>query len=411
MTQLAVNMDARKARHARVFTASTSLRLPRLASLAGTLTEKTRVLGNALSPHSNRRKDGAPSSANAANSLFKKYTTAVALLFVVASVSPVDALYGDAFATIVDPGVDMSELDSALMTDQEGYIAKINPQTDSGDRSTMNDHLVHVVSSGETVSTIAASYNLKSSTVLWENGLTNANSIRVGQQLLIPPVDGLTHKVGKGENVEKIAKSYSVDAEAIKKQNRLVASNLTVGQEVFIPGAKPLETDVPTVRTTPTRISSSSRSNSTAGTKTGGAVLASSDDKPAGDKPFIFPTRGSITQGFHKGHYAYDIANTSKPPIWAAGAGTVTKATTGCGNVSYGCGGGYGNHVIIDHGNGLKTLYGHMEYLEVGVGDVVTQGQVVGKMGRTGNVRGRTGIHLHFEVIKNGVKQTPANYY
>ena len=49
--------------------------------------------------------------------------------------------------------------------------------------------------------------------------------------------------------------------------------------------------------------------------------------------------------------------------------------------------------------------------VEVKVGDVVTQGQVVGKMGRTGNVRGRTGIHLHFEVIKNGVKQTPSNYY
>jgi murein DD-endopeptidase MepM/ murein hydrolase activator NlpD len=377
--------------------------------LAGTLSEKSRVLGSALSPYSNRHKEEAPTSVNAANSLFKKYASAVALLFVIASVSPVDAMYGDAFATIVDPGVDMSELDSALMTDQEGYIAKINPQTDSGDRSTMNDHLVHTVASGETVSTIAASYNLKSSTVLWENGLTNANSIRVGQKLLIPPVDGITHKVGKGENVDKIAKDYGVEAESIKKQNRLVASNLTLGQEVFIPGARPLETDVPTVRTTPARTSTTSRS--TSGTKTDGAVLASSDDKPTGDKPFIFPTRGGITQGFHKGHYAFDIANTSKPPIWAAGAGTVTKATTGCANVSYGCGGGYGNHVIIDHGNGLKTLYGHMEYLEVKVGDVVTQGQVVGKMGRTGNVRGRTGIHLHFEVIKNGVKQTPSNYY
>lgn len=409
MTQSAVNLDARKARHARVFTSATSLRLPGLASLAGTITERGRALGNALSPYSSRRKEETPTSANAANNLFKKYASAVALLFVVASVSPVDAMYGDAFATIVDPGVDMNELDSALMTDQEGYIAKINPQTDSGDRSTMNDHLVHTVASGETVSTIAASYNLKSSTVLWENGLTNANSIRVGQKLLIPPVDGITHKVGKGENVDKIAKEYGVGADAIKKQNRLVASNLTLGQEVFIPGAKPLETDVPTVRTTPARTSTNSRS--TAGTKTDGAILASSDDKPTGDKPFIFPTRGGITQGFHKGHYAFDIANTSKPPIWAAGAGTVIKATTGCATVSYGCGGGYGNHVIIDHGNGLKTLYGHMEYLEVKVGDVVTQGQVVGKMGRTGNVRGRTGIHLHFEVIKNGVKQTPSNYY
>jgi len=411
MTQSAVNLEARKARHARVFTSASSLRLPGLASLSGSLTEGSRALNNALSPYIHRRKEKTPQPAtNAVNRLFKKYATAVALLFVVASVSPVDALYGDAFASPIDPGVDMTTLDSALMTDQEGYIAKINPQTDSGDRSTMNDHLVHTVASGETVSTIAATYGLKTSTVLWDNGLESGNSIRVGQKLLIPPVDGISHKVGKGENVEKIAKDYGVDAEAIKKQNRLVASNLTIGQEVFIPGAKPLETDTPpTVRTTPSRTQSSTRS--TAGTKTDGAILAGSNDKPTGDKPFIFPTRGIITQGFHSGHPAFDIANSSRPPIWAAGAGTVVKANVGCATVSYGCGGGYGNHVIIDNGNGLKTLYGHMEYLEVKVGDVVSQGQVIGKMGRTGNVRGKTGIHLHFEVWKNGKKQVPSNYY
>jgi murein DD-endopeptidase MepM/ murein hydrolase activator NlpD len=85
--------------------------------------------------------------------------------------------------------------------------------------------------------------------------------------------------------------------------------------------------------------------------------------------------------------------------------GTVIKASSG----TYG--GGYGNHVIIDNGNGIKTLYAHMEYLSVSVGDHVTQGQVIGKMGRTGNVRGRTGIHLHFEVIQNGVKKSPGNYF
>jgi len=67
--------------------------------------------------------------------------------------------------------------------------------------------------------------------------------------------------------------------------------------------------------------------------------------------------------------------------------------------------------VIIDHGNGLETLYAHMDHLTVTEGQWVESGQVIGQMGNTGRVYGATGIHLHWEVIKNGVKQYPGNYY
>lgn len=312
----------------------------------------------------------------------------------------------------LDSSVDSEALNTSILTDGDGYLTKINPQTDSGDRSTMNDRLIHTVASGETVSTIAQQYGLKSSTVLWENGLANANSLKINQQLLIPPVDGITHTVAKGESVEKLAKLYNIDADAIRKQNRLTASTLSLGQEVFMPGAAPIPTvDTTPVRVTPSRSGTSSRVGSNVVAKPDGAILPGSDDSPVGNKPFIFPTRGKLTQGFHAGHYAFDIGDRSQPPIWAAGSGKVVKATTGCATVSHGCGGGYGNHVIIDHGNGLQTLYAHMTYIDVAVGDEVTQGQVIGKMGRTGNVRGVTGIHLHFEVRKNGKKMLPSNYY
>ena len=125
-------------------------------------------------------------------------------------------------------------------------------------------------------------------------------------------------------------------------------------------------------------------------------------DLPVSAEGWVRPTQGRITQGFRGGHYAYDVADTSKPPILAAAGGTVIKASSGT------WGGGYGNHVIIDHGNGYQTLYAHAEVLYVNVGDSVSQGQVIAKMGNTGSVYGRTGIHLHFEITYNGTKLNPS---
>ena len=357
-----------------------------------------------LSPSLHLRKQEARNLGSAANKLFKHFASAVAGLFIIGTIAPAGAFYEDSLAYQADTGIDTGGYQTAILTDSDGYLTKINPQTGVSDRSSMNDRLIHTVATGETVSTIAESYGIKSSTVLWENGLSNANSIRIGQKLLIPPVDGITHRVAKGEDVNKIAKAYGVDSEVILKQNRLTASTLNVGQEIFVPGGKPLVTDSP-VRVTPGRAGTSSRVAS------GGAILPRSNDVPVGDKPFIFPTRGKLTQGYHSGHYAYDIGDRSQPPVWAAGAGKVIKVVNNCDRVSYGCGGGYGNHIIIDHGNGLQTLYAHLEYTSVSVGDQVSQGTVIGKMGRSGNVRGATGIHLHFEVHKNGKKEVPSNYY
>lgn len=282
-----------------------------------------------------------------------------------------------------------------LIADENGYMMKINPQTDKANRIGMTDYAVHTVESGESLSAIAQQYGISVETIMWENKIANANSLRVGQKLMIPPVSGISYKIASGDTLEKVAKKFSVTKEAIIAQNGLESEALIKGQNLFLPGAKPIA-PVSTV-------ASNYKARTNVGSYT--SSVSATDAKPSVGKFLIFPTTGSITQQFHTGHYALDIANSSRPAIWAAAAGTVVKASSGT------WGGGYGNHVIIDHGNGIKTLYGHMTSLNVVVGQQVEQGDVIGIMGNTGRVYGITGIHLHFEVIDNGVKRNPKLYY
>ena len=103
--------------------------------------------------------------------------------------------------------------------------------------------------------------------------------------------------------------------------------------------------------------------------------------------------RGS---GWHNG---VDFANNRGTPIYATRSGTVTKAVS----LTY----SYGNHVVINHGDGYSSLYAHMDYYVVSVGQYVSQGQLIGYMGSTGN---STGNHLHFTIFYNGSDVNPMNY-
>lgn len=135
---------------------------------------------------------------------------------------------------------------------------------------------------------------------------------------------------------------------------------------------------------------------------------------------FTWPVPGyyHITYGvgwrwgaYHKG---IDISSSGirGAKICAAASGTVIRVVNGCShdyakNGSCGCGGGYGNYCIIDHGNGYWTLYGHSEYITVNQGQYVNQGDVIGTVGSTGY---STGPHLHFEIRINGVAVNPSDY-
>ncbi|MFF2450703.1 LysM peptidoglycan-binding domain-containing M23 family metallopeptidase [Neobacillus sp. NPDC058068] len=122
-----------------------------------------------------------------------------------------------------------------------------------------------------------------------------------------------------------------------------------------------------------------------------------------GEGSFAWPTVGgyvSSQMGYRWGklHKGIDIAGPSNRAIKAADNGVV---------VSAGWGNGYGNRVIIDHQNGFRTLYGHMSSLNVKVGQTVSKGTQIGIMGSTGD---STGVHLHFEVYKNGSLVNPLSY-
>ncbi len=119
---------------------------------------------------------------------------------------------------------------------------------------------------------------------------------------------------------------------------------------------------------------------------------------------FIRPVSGTLTSRFGtrwgRGHKGIDIGAPKGTTIYASASGTVASTTTGWG-------GGYGNHLIISHGNGVQTLYGHCTTLLVKAGQKVSQGQAIATVGNTGNSYGN---HLHFEVRVNGVAQNPQNY-
>lgn len=283
-----------------------------------------------------------------------------------------------------------------LVADENGYLIKINPQTDESNRVGLTDFAVHTIEDGESLSVIAEHYGVSVSTVMWENGLANANSIRAGQKLLVPPVDGLSYTVQSGDSLEKLAEKYEITSESIIAQNSLASDVLNKGQDLFLPGA---------VQAAPVNVATASYTASSTSRAVSYSNVASSGTSPVVGKIFIYPTKGKITQGYKAGHYAIDIADSSRPPVWAAGAGTISKVSTGT------WGGGYGNHIIIDHGGGLSSLYAHLDSVNVYDGQWVGQGDVIGIMGNTGRVYGATGIHLHWEVIQDGVKQYPGDYY
>ena len=125
---------------------------------------------------------------------------------------------------------------------------------------------------------------------------------------------------------------------------------------------------------------------------------------PSGSGGMIFPVGPGfkyMSRGFTGayGHNGLDLCAAYGTPIYAAQSGVVSYASATAG--------GYGIHVIIDHGGGVRTLYGHCSGLAVSAGQSVSQGQVIAYVGSTGN---STGNHCHFEVILNGARVNGAPY-
>jgi murein DD-endopeptidase MepM/ murein hydrolase activator NlpD len=322
---------------------------------------------------------------------------------------PADALAGR--------GEGQQELARAtqFLFSEDGFLLKTSPLSHQAVRRTLTDGTVVTVEAGQTVASLAKTYGLREDTIRWANNLSSDAKLTVGQELLILPTDGILHLVTRGQTLPRIAELYGMPVEVIAQQNRIEEGFIIAGQQLIIPGGRPIFGGASQVAfSLPQFSTQKSSAPSTVTRPTSPATTTASTRKDQVPAATASPTSGAlqspcenclITQYFHEGHYALDMAASGGGPIFAAEGGTVIEAEN-----DGGWHGGYGNVIRVDHGDGMVTLYAHNKEVYVNVGDTVERGQTIAWMGRTGRVYGVTGIHVHFEVSKDGQKRNPLLY-
>lgn len=295
--------------------------------------------------------------------------------------------------TAQDPGLVSS--DGTLIT---GYA----PDTTVEDGSSLIQ--IYKVHSGDTLSTIASHFKVSMMTLWWANALKSKDALHIGQQLRIPPVNGLVVTVAATDTVDSLAARYHVSTDAIITMNQLTDPTLVVGQVLIVPGAMgapiptPKPTPAPKVVQHPSSAGSRGGGSSTTAAGVGGQYTGGRLQWP------VVGGNNYISQYYHYGHWAIDIA---------AGYGSTVVAAAGGRVIFSGWksnGGGW--QVWISHGGDFFTTYNHLSAITVGTGESVSRGTQVGRIGMSGDA---TGPHLHFEtwigpIWNGGQRMNPLNY-
>ena len=306
----------------------------------------------------------------------------------------------------VDRGVDMApvptpitaaaddlELPAFSVPDDPSRLVRQSPLRTTLSQGSRIEVIRYTVQSGDSVFGIADAFGLTPETILWGNYeelQDDPHSLRPGIELNVLPVDGVYYQWQEGDSLDGIAGSFSVDADAIMSWpgNGIDPVNQTVepGAWIVVPeGVRAFQQWlVPTIARGAAGVGTAYGSGGCVGDFSGGAI---------GTGGFIWPTSNHYLSGndYWSGHLAIDIAAGLGASIWAADSGVVVYA--GWSN------NGYGNMVMLDHGNGWQTLYAHLSSVNVTCGQSVGQGQLIGLGGSTGN---STGPHLHFETRFEG---------
>jgi murein DD-endopeptidase MepM/ murein hydrolase activator NlpD len=256
----------------------------------------------------------------------------------------------------------------------------------SGEQRTVPTEVItYTVQANDTIEKIAARFALKVTTLMYSNPevYMYPDDLSIGQEILIPPVDGAVHSVVEGDTIESIAAYYQVSTQAIADfaGNKLKSPyTLAVGQVLVIPGGVTPAPVKPTPEPAP-------------------GYLGESVGSDTGSGNLEWPTNGIITTDCSDYHIALDIANDAGTPIYAADSGFVEDIETW----DY----SWGHFILINHGNGMETRYAHLSAFNVVAGQSVKKGDLIGFMGSTGK---STGNHLHFEVIINHQQVCPWGY-
>jgi len=230
----------------------------------------------------------------------------------------------------------------------------------------------HTLQAGESLSTVADLYGISLDAIVGANpDISSLDRLPLGIDLLIPPSAGLVVTLDPGESLLDLVVAHGVAPEAVVAANDLRSPfDVAPGMLVFLPGVRPSE------------------------------ALARLQLVREEENRYVWPLHGRLTSyygarnlgmgtsSFHKG---IDIAAPSGTPVGASRSGTVTYA--GWSNQ------GYGNLIKVRHAGGDETWYGHFSSIAVSVGEHVSQGEVIGRIGSTGI---STGPHLHFELRVSG---------
>ena len=264
----------------------------------------------------------------------------------------------------------------------------------------------YTVLEGDTVFGIAEKFGLAPETVLWGNYyilLDDPHGLKPGQELNILPVNGTYHEWQQGEGLNGISEYYGVKPEDIinyPSNNLDIAAvgdfsnpNIAPGTWLIVPGGRRefVSWSAPLGVT---------RENPAYARVLGPGACDPISGGAVGFGTFVWPANDHYLSGFDyspaANHWGIDLAGNEGEGVYATDAGVVVYA--GWNNY------GYGNMILVDHGGGFQSLYAHLSGLNVGCGQSVGQGDVIGAIGNTGN---SSGSHLHFEIMTSSFKLNP----
>ena len=260
------------------------------------------------------------------------------------------------------------------------------------------DTIKYTVQKGDTLFGIAQKFNLNPKTILWGNYAIlkdNPHYLRPGQELNILPMDGTYYEWQGAETLTGVAKTFGVDPQVIVNfpGNHLdpdtigdyAQPNIKAGTWLIVPGGQREFTawNIPIGVTRDKPALARIMGEGSCGAISGGAI---------GYGTFIWPTNKHRLSGYDyspdTNHRGIDLAGNIGDAIYATDAGVIVYAGWNAN--------GYGNLIMIDHGNGWQSAYAHLSAFNVVCGQNIGQGDVIGAIGSTGN---SSGAHLHFELM------------